>query len=285
MRSPQARIGKGILLTGLVALVITGGGDLMRAAHEKVAYSSTIPSGYHLTFDDQFTAASISDSDSTPAHWYTHTVQCCLYDTSNPSTPTYMNGITDPTGENPYSILPGGGLDIRLQKTNGAWHSGVLATVNRQGSGFSQKYGYFEMNAKFPAAPGTWPAFWLLNSAALSSKANAGEIDIVESYMFAPNYINTTLHDWTPPATSPGYKLSKVANLSVGFHTFGLLWTATKMTFYCDGDVIYSVATPSIMNQPYYPIIDLGLGGGWPTKDTPMQSDMIVRYIRVYAAN
>jgi hypothetical protein len=38
------------------------------------------------------------------------------------------------------------------------------------------------------------------------------------------------------------------------------------------------------MNQPYYPIIDLGLGGGWPTNQTPAQSDMIVQYMRVYAS-
>jgi beta-glucanase (GH16 family) len=51
------------------------------------------------------------------------------------------------------------------------------------------------MKAKFPSGAGTWPAFWLLNQAALTSGANAGEIDVVEAYMAFPNYINTTLHD------------------------------------------------------------------------------------------
>lgn len=299
-------IGKGLLFTGLFALASSDVRSLLHVRPARAASgdpqealltcaggpapaqptpSSTVPAGYHLTFDDEFNTVSISDSNSTPARWYTHTIQCCMYDTSNPSTPTYMNGITDPAGQNPFSIVPGGGLDIRLQKTNGAWHSGVLATVNNQGAGFSQQYGYFEMKANFPAAPGTWPAFWLLNAAALSQNANAGEIDILESYMFAPTYINTTLHDWTPPATTVGYQLSQVANLSQGFHTIGMLWTASTMTFYCDGSVIYSVATPAIMHQPYYPIIDLGLGGGWPTDQTPAVNDMIVQYVRVYAAN
>jgi Glycosyl hydrolases family 16 len=247
--------------------------------------SSTVPAGYHLTFDDEFTTVSISDVDTVPARWYTHTVQCCLYDTSNPSTPTQMNGITDPVGQNPFSIVPGGGLDIRLQKTNGTWHSGVIATVNRQGQGFSQKYGYFEMKAKFPAVPGTWPSFWLLNSAALSQNANPGEIDVVESYMQFLSSINITLHDWTPPATAPGYKNVQTADLSVGYHTFGMLWTAASMSFYCDGIMVYSLPTPPIMNQPYYPIVDLGLGGGWPTNLTPAQSDLLVQYVRVYAPN
>ncbi len=245
--------------------------------------SSTVPAGYHLTFDDEFTTLNLSDQSGTGAKWYTHTVQCCLYDTSAPATPTYMAGATAPAGQNPYSLASGGGLDIRLQKTNGSWYSGVLATVDSNGQGFAQQYGYFEMKAKFPEGLGTWPAFWLLNQAALTAHASPGEIDIVESYMQFPTYINTTLHDWTPPATAPGYKQAAVANLSSGFHTIGMLWTATTMTFYCDGAALYSLPTPPIMNQPYYPIVDLGLGGGWPTAQTPQQSDMIVQYIRVYA--
>jgi hypothetical protein len=249
-----------------------------------VTNSSTVPAGYQLTFDDEFTSLNISDVSGVPANWYSQTIQCCMYDTSNPSTPTYMAGITWPAGEDPFSLASGGGLDVRLQKTNGAWYSGVLATVDSHGHGFAQQYGYFEMKANFPNAPGTWPAFWLLNQAALTSGANAGEIDVVESYMQFPNYINTTLHDWTPPASTPAYNLAEVANLSQGFHIFGMLWTASTMTFYCDGATIFTTPTPAIMNQPYYPIIDLGLGGGWPTNQTPNQSDMIVQYVRVYAA-
>ena len=246
--------------------------------------SSTVPAGYHLTFDDEFATLNISDQNGAGTKWYTHTVQCCLYDTDNPSTPTYMAGITAPAGQDPYSLVAGGGLDVRLQKTNGAWYSGVLATVDSKGQGFAQQYGYFEMKAKFPAGLGTWPAFWLLNQNALTKGATAGEIDVVEGYMQFPTTVTTTLHDWAPPATTPGFKQATTANLSNGYHTFGMLWTATTMTFYCDGVTLYSMPTPSVMNQPYYPILDLGLGGGWPTAQTPQQSDMLVQYVRVYAA-
>lgn len=242
------------------------------------------PSGYRLTFDEEFDALSIADQDGAGTHWYTHTVQCCLSDTSAPSTPTHMAGISEGVGKDPYSRLPGGGLDIRLQKTNGAWYSGVLATVDSKGQGFSQQYGYFEVKAHFPPAQGTWPAFWLLNVSTLTGHAPAGEIDVVESYMFAPAYINTTLHDWTPPARQLAYHLSHVSDLSEGFHIFGLLWTASNMQFFCDGEEIYSTATPAIMHQPYYLLLDLGLGGGWPTDKTPSRSDMLVQYVRVYAA-
>jgi beta-glucanase (GH16 family) len=97
-----------------------------------------------------------------------------------------------------------------------------------------------------------------------------------------PTTINTTLENWGN-STSVGPFQSQVANMSNGFHTYGMLWTSSLMTFYFDGAVICQTPTPSIMNQPYYPIVDLGLGGGWPTSQTPQQSDMIVQYVRVYS--
>ncbi|QHN04024.1 family 16 glycosylhydrolase [Granulicella sp. WH15] len=258
------------------------GGGTSTGSTGTITNSSTVPAGYHLTFDDEFQSLSISDTNGAGTKWYTHTIQCCMSDTSNPSTPTYMAGINDGAGKNPYSLIPGQGLDIRLQKTNGAWYSGVLATVDGKGAGFSQKYGYFEMRAKFPAGLGTWPAFWFMNPSHLSQGVPAGELDFVEAYMFAPTLINTTLHDWGT-GTQLAYHQSQVANMATAFHTYGMLWTASNITFYFDGAVIWQTATPSIMNQPYYPIIDLGLGGGWPTDQTPQQSDMIVQYMRVYS--
>lgn len=261
----------------------TGLGLTANAADRNSGATLTVPPGYHLVFSDDFHSLSIGDKDGAGTRWYSHTIQCCMSDTSAPSTPTHMAGLSDPEGKSPFSLVPGGGLDIRLQKTNGEWYSGVLATVDRNGDGFSQQYGYFEMRAKFPADPGTWPAFWLLNTAALKEHAPAGEIDVVESYMFAPDYVNITLHDWTPPSKVLVHNLSHVSNLSGGFHTYSVLWTEFQMEFALDGKILVSTPTPAIMHQPYYPVIDLGLGGGWPTNKTPARSDLIVQYVRVWS--
>ena len=258
--------------------------DEVRCRRGWGAGASGVPAGYHLTFSDDFKTLDIGDRDGDGKRWHTKTVECCMQDTSHPTTPTAMGRMSDPEGKRPFSLATGGGLDIRLQKTDGGWYSGVLATVDGQGRGFSQQYGYFEMKAKFPAGKGTWPAFWLLNTAHKADpKAPAGEIDIVESFMFAPNYVNTTLHDWTPPGTTPAHNLAKVADMTDGFHTYGLLWTEKTMTFYFDGGVMFETPTPAIMHQAYYPIVDLGLGGGWPTDETPQRSDMIVQSVRVWA--
>ena len=70
-----------------------------------------------------------------------------------------------------------------------------------------------------------------------------------------------------------------------GFHTYGMLWTPSTMTFYFDGTVTFQAPTPSIMQQPYYLIVDLGLGGGWPTNTTPPVNDEVIQYVRVYSPN
>lgn len=265
-----------------IALAFTPGPHVA-AAESGILNSSSVPAGYRLTFDDEFKTLSISDADGAETKWYSQTIRCCLRDTSAPSTPAEMGRMSSPPGQNPFSLVSGGGLDIRLQKTDGKWYSGVIATVDNTGKGFSQQYGYFEMKARFPSGPGPWPAFWLLNTAATAHHAGSGEIDVLESYMFAPAYVNVAIHDWSHHKTL-GYTGMKSADLTVGFHTFGFLWTAEMMTFYCDGVVVYRFPTPPIMKQPYYAIVDLGLGGGWPTKHTRRVSDMVVKYVRVYAA-
>ena len=140
------------------------------------------------------------------------------------------------------------------------------------------------MKARFSNGLDTMPAFWLLNTAAKSGGAPAGEIDIVE-YIANPgfsNYVSTTLHNWSNN-TTPAMSHNIVSTPTTGFHTYGMLWTATTMTFYFDGTVTFQAPTPSIMQQPYYLLIDQGLGGGWPTNSTPPVNDMLIQYIRVYS--
>jgi beta-glucanase (GH16 family) len=237
--------------------------------------------GYHLTFDEPFATMSLSDSAiNDGARWYARNDECCMSTTDGTS--TAMAGWSSP--RTPFSKVPGGGLNIRLQRRSNAWTSGVLTSVDSRGEGFSQQYGYFEMKARFPEGYDTWPAFWLLNTTSKSVRAPAGEIDIVE-YIANPgfrNYIATTLHDWSNHS-APAASHHRVALPTNGFHTYGMLWTSTTMTFYFDGAVTMRAPTPSIMKQPYYLLVDLGIGSGWPTEHTPYVNDMQVEYIRVYA--
>jgi hypothetical protein len=237
--------------------------------------------GYHLTLDESFTFLSISDSKTHDgSRWYAKNEECCMSTTDK--TATAMVGISSP--HNPFSLIPGGGLNIRLQRTLNSWTSGVLTSVDSVGEGFSQQYGYFEMKAKFPRGEDTWPAFWLLNTASKRDRAAAGEIDVVE-YVANPhfaNYIATTLHDWSNH-TTPAASHYRVPLPTVGFHTYGIMWTPATMTFYFDSAVTMRCPTPPIMKQPYYLVVDLGIGSGWPTTNTPHTNDMQIEYVRAYS--
>jgi beta-glucanase (GH16 family) len=237
-------------------------------------------SRYELSFDDEFTTASISDAPSYDrSRWYTQNEQCCMAATDGAR--TAMAGRLSP--HNPFQLMSPHGLTIRLERNADLWTSGVLTSVDSKGRGFSQQYGYFEMRAHFPTGLNTWPAFWLLNTASKSSGAPAGEIDVVE-YIANPafsSYIATTLHDWKDH-TTPALSHSMVDLPTDGFHTYGMLWTAATMTFFVDGGVTFQCPTPAIMHQPYYLLVDLGLGSGWPTEATPPRNDLQIQYIRVY---
>ncbi len=254
-----------------------------------------------LTFDDEFTSLSISDALTRDGHnWYSQSIYCCGVALGKvSSTPT------------PFNPIPGGGLDIRAQTSPG-WTSGTIASAAADGTGFSQKYGYFEFKAKMAGGAGSWDAIWLVNYASGSyppgkpwtgghiipnpdgSALNgAGEIDLNEYYggylttggCAVNKQWNITLHAYTTQGV--GTQLVTKApcaasDLSADYHVYGMLWTATTLTFYLDGAQVWQTPTPPAMNSPYYMILNLGMRT--PAGATsPLDLDF--SYVRVWALN
>ena len=91
-------------------------------------------------------------------------------------------------------------LSIEVRKNaDGKWQGGLLASVDPQGNGFSQTYGYFEMRGKLPKGTGTWPAFWLLSVNGIDRKNRPPitvELDVLEQYGHWPNKLCITTHLW-----------------------------------------------------------------------------------------
>jgi beta-glucanase (GH16 family) len=75
-----------------------------------------------------------------------------------------------------------GVLTITMQKVGTSWYSGHIQTVNNMGEGFSQRYGYFEVQMAFQKAV-SWPAFWLYTPKPYEdSDQSRAEIDVIEAY-------------------------------------------------------------------------------------------------------
>ena len=76
-----------------------------------------------------------------------------------------------------------------------------------------------------------------------------------------PNADCTTAHsNATGVHTSQG-TMAFIPDTADGFHTYGVLWTATDLTWYVDDMAVFHAATPADMNKPMYMLANLALGG------------------------
>lgn len=168
----------------------------------------------------------------------------------------------------------------------------VDRTIDTDGK-YYQTYGYFEMEAKLPVGKGLWPAFWLLNH----DGSTRPEIDIMEAYSGGgPNsgWSDANLHPTTYGATvwpigpqmagHAGFEMVKTPDLSAGFHKYAVKWEPNKVTYYFDGQEVYSVDVT--MPDRMYILLDLwyGSASGQPDNTTPTgkSNSYEVNYVRAW---
>ena len=263
-----------LTLTGLVAQ--PGGGSA--AASPSVLDLSR----YKLTFEEKFDNFSVSPwgpvkTSPTPGftRWIAHTPWNGDFGDAK---------FSDPEKDFPFTVT-NGVLRIEARKdADGKWRSGLLASTDPKGNGFSQRGGYFEMRAKLPSGPGVWPSFWLDGNQSHDASA---EVDVMEYYGQFPNVYQVTSHVW-PKVKSVKYSEVKQfvhvppGSLSNQFHTYGVDVNSKLTTYYLDGLEVSQTPTPPENNQPMFILVDLALGSGWPIDKTPNPSFMYVQFIRAY---
>lgn len=133
---------------------------------------------------------------------------------------------------------------------------------------YSQKYGYFEIKARFPAGHGLWPAFWLLP---VSGQWDA-EIDAVEWLGRDPlhYYASSMGQSSSGPTSDPRHVgrqvfQNKIAipNPSADFHLYGVDVGPEKLRFYFDRTLVALHPTRETDKQPMYLVANLAVGGSW----------------------
>lgn len=165
---------------------------------------------------------------------------------------------------------------------------GLLASARTGGSGFSAQYGYFEARMLAPAAPGTWPAFWMLPSDNLVAPTpTVAEIDAVELYGHDPLGACHSTHEYKDGkdngvAQCGGRFDDNSAALS--WHTYGVSITPTENIFSIDGRIVATAPQVDGGGAPMFFLVDLALGGGWPVDLGAVQdrAAFYVDYVRVY---
>lgn len=201
----------------------------------------TVPAGWKLTFDPGFSGSSLDTST-----WAT------CYDWAT------TDGCTNnPTDEKEWYIpsqdqVSGGVLNLvaKQESTQGISTSGAAETYTcRSGMvtskpSFNFTYGLIQITAKLPYGPGLWPALWL----AATNDQWPPELDIMEHWYSEPQM---KVYDHTIGKQYLGGPVPTPVNLSAGFHTYSLLWTKDRVTWYLDGVQVFTT-TSYVPQQSMY---------------------------------
>ncbi|MEF3134283.1 glycoside hydrolase family 16 protein [Rhizobium sp. 268] len=263
----------GISAKWLGLLVVLGLGAL--PGQPSVAQEPLNIDAYQLTFDESFDSLDVSAWGEKSSRWIAHTPWNGDFGDAR---------FTDPAPGFPFTTDQGI-LKIEARKeADGTWRSGLLSSVNPKGEGFSQQFGYFEARMKLPPGKGVWPAFWLIG---LDRSKYTAEIDVLEYYGRAPYEFSMGFHIWRQSqggqnSTGGYWKTVEDGILNSEYHTYGVDIQADKTTFYLDRQYLWSFDTPKEFHMPFYPLVNLALGSGWPIDGTPNPSILLVDYIHVY---
>ena len=201
---------------------------------------------------------------------------------------------------------------LRIRASEPAKSAGLISSLKNNASGITARAPcYFECRFLGPNAIGTWPAFWLLTDYMTDHvqgrKVPCDELDIIEAYggegTGHPNAFDTYMicpHAWEQGATGKALeqrafdalhnpiRMGKHGIPSAWyetFHTYGCKITEAETTYYCDDlEVGRHETLPLSRQKPFYFLINLATGGGWPVDLSRYDgvADMYVDYVRVY---
>jgi beta-glucanase (GH16 family) len=257
-----------------------------RSAAAAVAAPTTGP--YRtLAWSDDFSGPAGSPPSS--ANWSPGANSGCGAGTLSQNTTSPANASLDGAGDLAITALP----NPAAAATSHPYSSAQLETTGH----YTFTYGDIQARIELPVgSSGLCSAFWLLQAPATGTSCSpCAEADILEQISAYPGVTYADLHG--PVQGSPtnaqfqGHVIS-AHSLSGSFHTWGLIWSPSRLTWTLDG-VPYATATPSSLNAtaqwgfnaiPMRIILDLAVGGwpGPPTSSSEFPASLRVDWVRVY---
>jgi hypothetical protein len=171
------------------------------------------------------------------------------------------------------------------------WWSGHLSSGFPDGTASIElREGYVEARMMIPEGRGPWPAFWMLDSASTPAKSPYGavEIDVMEGYGHDIGAYMATIHRWPGPDPKEPHasaeKRVPIPGNPNAFHTYGARITRTEVIWYLDGaEVQRAPLYRANVVSPFYLMLDLAMGGGWPDVVPPAgHYDLWIDHVAVY---
>ncbi|MDH2442997.1 glycoside hydrolase family 16 protein [Amnibacterium sp. CER49] len=256
-----------------------------------VASGNDLPAGsWNLRWADDFSGSSLSSNQWSVLNDSTfgdgnQQLECELA-----SNAVVSGGVLSLVAKHESSPVTCGSHDSRFP--GGRSYSGAtIETKNK--AAFT--YGYFEIRAKLPMAPGAskglWPAFWLR-----PQDGGDGEIDVLETVgtpAGGTDDVHQTIHaGYTSGIGQQEHTTSYPSgSLSSGWHTYGLDWEPGSITWYIDGHATYTRTTSTTswltrdFSRPFFLRLNFAVGGSWPGSPdsaTGFPANYGVDYVRVY---
>jgi beta-glucanase (GH16 family) len=248
--------------------------------------SGTAPSGWKLTWSDEFNGPDGSAVD--PTKW--------KHDTGgtgwgNNELEYYTDGTQNAVVKGGYLVITAttdGASQYKCSYGTCKYTSARLLTEGL----FSQKYGRFEARAQMPTGKGLWPAIWMLgdNISTVSWPA-CGEIDFMETIGTDISTNHGTLHMPSSYGPSGTYKLPNGASYADAFHTFAIEWEPGTVRFYVD-EMLYETQKSNVpsgdtweFDHPFFLVMNVAVGGQWPgspDSTTTFPQTLKVDWVRAY---
>jgi beta-glucanase (GH16 family) len=214
-----------------------------------------------------------------------------------------------------FQEVENGVLHLRTSR-NFFWGGGAndnypTNTVTTQTSGQTFTFGYFEARMRWTGGNGAWPAFWLMSYRHANNQPPAGwpepnlycvlnglpqalcyaaELDVFEGQGAQPETFYGTVHlnscncyGVTNEQNDNNWHNTGI-DLTAGFHTYAMLWTATAITWYLDDVALMSAPVYDSTNQPMFLLLQTWTGGwtGGTDGTTPDLLDTQVDWVRVW---
>lgn len=168
-------------------------------------------------------------------------------------------------------------LTLNQGVTNGYPYSSGMV---QNGRSWNYQYGYVEARVKVPGNTGVWPAFWTLPAPV--DAMWPPEIDIFEFGLSGQTRPGFNYHYNNGGHQQSGLTVygNSGTNYTQDYHVYGMLWTASKIQVYIDGEPGPSYTNAAhITSVPQYIIFNLALKKGYTP---PSGTAMYVDYVRVW---
>jgi beta-glucanase (GH16 family) len=140
-------------------------------------------------------------------------------------------------------------------------------------STFRFTYGYAVARIWLPAGSGVWPAWWTDGQ----SWPNDGEIDVMEVYNPSRNAAYHYRYAGCGGNCAPGGQTT-VASSTSGWHTYAINWQPGAITWYYDGQQVWSFTGSAVVSSPQYLVLNLATNLTTATVPAVMRVD----YVRIY---